>query len=82
MPLPEAIHSTIDEGMGRAEKFAWSPGGNLCYAFAHPVGETRKTCAPKGRCNSGWIMSNGSRDSWDVRLDVSPGEGGLRRRDQ
>jgi hypothetical protein len=32
------------------------------------------------RCQIGWIVANGGRDSWDVWLDVHTGEGSLRRR--
>ena len=45
----------------------------------HPLEETRQTCTPKDRCLSGWIVSKGDRDSWDVWLDVHTGEGRLRR---
>ena len=72
----------IAEALARAEKAACPPSNGRCYAFPDPLGEAHKTCTPKGRCSIGWIVSNGGRDSWDVRLDLHTGEGQLTRRNR
>ncbi len=80
MTTPELTQEMIDDGMARAEKVACRPADPRCYVFPDPLEDARATCTPKGRCLIGWIVSNGGRDSWDVWLDVTTGEGRLRRR--
>jgi hypothetical protein len=48
-------------------------GNARCYAFPDRLEDARETCAPKGRCKVGWIVSKGGRESWDVWLEVSTG---------
>jgi hypothetical protein len=70
----------LEDGMARAEKVACAPLDPHCYVFPDSLEEARQTCTPKGRCRLGWIVANSGRDSWDVWLDVTTGEGRLRRR--
>ena len=80
MSDPELTQDMIEDGMARAEKVACPPGDDRCYAFPDPLVAARQSCTPKGRCQIGWIVANGGRDSWDVWLDIHTGEGRLRRR--
>jgi hypothetical protein len=41
-------------------------GSDRCYAFSHRLEDARASCTPKGRCQVGWIVSGGGRESWDV----------------
>jgi hypothetical protein len=41
-------------------------GSDRCYAFPDRLKDTRASRTPKGRCQVGWIVSEGGRESWDV----------------
>jgi hypothetical protein len=41
-------------------------GSDRCYALPHRLKDTRASRTPKGRCQVGWIVSEGGRESWDV----------------
>jgi hypothetical protein len=41
-------------------------GSVRCYAFPDRLEDARASCTPKGRCQVGWIVSGGGRESWDV----------------
>ena len=41
-------------------------GSVRCYAFPDGLEDARASCTPKGRCQVGWIVSEGGRESWDV----------------
>jgi hypothetical protein len=69
----------IDEGMARAEKVACAPGDHRCYPFPDPLERVRETCTPKGRCKLGFIVAKSGREAWDVWLNVTSGEGRLKR---
>jgi hypothetical protein len=49
-------------------------GNARCYAFPDHLEDARETCAAKGRCKVGWIVSRGGRESRDVWLEVSTGQ--------
>jgi hypothetical protein len=67
------------EAMARAEKVACR-GDGRCFALPRLLQDTLASCTPKGRCNVGWIVTNGGRDAYDVWLDVQTGEGRSRHR--
>jgi len=48
-------------------------GTDRCYTFPHILPDARASCTPKGRCNVGWVVSKGGRESFDVWLEVSSG---------
>jgi len=48
-------------------------GSDCCYAFPDRLQDARETCAPKGGCTVGWIVSRGGRESFDVWLEVRTG---------
>ena len=48
-------------------------GSVCCFGFPHRLEDARETCTPKGRCNVGWIVSKGGRESFDVWLEVRTG---------
>ena len=72
MPETELTEEMITAAMAKADARVCA-GNDRCYAFPDPLEEARKTCTPKGRCNVGWVVTNGGRDSWDVWLEVSTG---------
>ena len=48
-------------------------GSDRCYAFPHRLDDALASCTSKGRCNVGWVVSKGGRESFDVWLEVSTG---------
>ncbi len=48
-------------------------GSDRCYAFPHRLEDALASCTPKGRCNVGWAVTKGGRESFDVWLEVSTG---------
>jgi hypothetical protein len=48
-------------------------GSDRCYVFPHRLEDALASCTPKGRCNVGWVVSRGGRESFDVWLEVSTG---------
>ena len=48
-------------------------GSDCCFAFPDRLQHARETCAPKGGCTVGWIVSRGGRESCDVWLEVGTG---------
>ena len=81
MTSPVLTQEKRDDAMARAEQVACAPGDSRCYAFPDPLDDARATCTPKGRCKIGWIVKDGGRTSWDVWLDLHPGEGRLRKQE-
>jgi hypothetical protein len=69
----------IDEGMARAEKVACDPFDDRCYPFPDRLEAVRATCTPQGRCKIGFIIADSGRQACDVWLDVTTGEGRLKR---
>jgi hypothetical protein len=65
--------------MARAEKVACRPDDDRCYPFPDPLDAARATCTPKGRCKMDQIVAESGREAWDVWLDVTTGEGRLKR---
>ena len=73
MTEPELTDEMIAAAMAKADARACPPGDQRCYALPYSAEEARKTCTPKGRCNVGWVVRAGGRESWDVWLEVSTG---------
>jgi hypothetical protein len=55
------VHARVCVGSGRG------------YAFPHRLEDARASRTPKGRCNVGWVVSRGGRESVDVWLEVRTG---------
>jgi hypothetical protein len=72
MSEPGVTEEKIAVAMAKADARVCG-GDNRCYAFPDPLADARETCTPKGRCNVGWIVRAGGRESWDVWLEVSTG---------
>jgi len=71
----------ITEAMARAEKIACTPGDNRCLPLRYRPQDALETCTPKGRCKIGWIVADAGRKAWDVWLDLTTGEGRLKRQE-
>jgi hypothetical protein len=72
MPETERTDEMITAAMAKADA-RFCAGNDRCSAFPDPLEDARTTCIPKGRCNVGWVVTNGGRESWDVWLEVSTG---------
>jgi hypothetical protein len=77
--MPALTEEMIAEAMARAEKVACTPGDPRCLPLPCSVSGALESCTPKGRCKVGWIVADAGRKAWDVWLDVSTGEGRLRK---
>jgi hypothetical protein len=72
MPAVKLTEAMITAAMAKAEARVCVQS-DRCYAFPHPLEDALASCTPKGRCNVGWIVSRGGRESWDVWLEVHTG---------
>jgi hypothetical protein len=55
-------------------------GDHRCLPLPYDVDRALATRTPKGRCKIRWIAADAGGKGWDVWLDLSTGEGRLRRR--
>jgi hypothetical protein len=69
---PDLTEELIETAMATAEARV-CVGSDRCYAFPERLQGARLSCTPKGRRKVGWVVSRGSRESWDVWLEVSTG---------
>jgi hypothetical protein len=72
MPKSELTEEVIAAARAKADARV-CVGSARCFAFPDLLQDARQTCTPKGRCNVGWIISKGGRESWDVWLEVATG---------
>jgi hypothetical protein len=72
MTEPELTEELITAAMAKADARV-CVGSVRCYAFPDGLEDARASCTPKGRCQVGWIVSEGGRESWDAYPEVSTG---------
>src|SRR5687768_13029558 len=72
MPAAELTEALIAAAMAKADARV-CVGSDRCFAFPDRLQDALETCAPKGRCKVGWIVSRGGRESFDVWLEVRTG---------
>lgn len=72
MTDPELTDELITAAMAK-DRTRVCVGSDRCYAFPHRLEDALASCTPKGRCNVGWVVSKGGRESGDVWLEVATG---------